>query len=230
MWGNKNPYFTGIEVDTSTQASKYYGGGSATENWSDSKTITDPCPPGYKVPNPQVWPETAPVGKDNNSWGTHIYTFSDGVEYPYSGYYDASPSKVDSKQLESSVYIASLGGGRLDYVKYQHIYLTANITNTLGGMWTNSESVALLYGYGSVAIRDLVDATFEEFEYSSRWTLLSSWSDWERKDPPLTADIVGIKAVMAISGSAASVAYDPSGEMESNCGLPVRCQKITPNN
>ena len=230
MWGNKNPYFTGIEVGTSTQASKYYGGGSATETWGDSKTIMDPCPPGYKVPNATAWPETAPVGKDNTSWGSHIYTFSDDVEYPYSGYYDKSLNKVSTKTLESSVYIESLGGGRFDYTRYRDIYMTGNITNTIGGFWTNSESVALLYGYGSVKISDLRDATFEKFDYSSRWTLISSWGEWETKNPPSDDDIAGIKLYMAITGSAASMAYDPEGEMDSDYGLPVRCQKITPNN
>ena len=233
MWGNKNPYFTGIEVGTSTQASKYYGGGSATEAWSDSKTITDPCPPGYKVPNPQVWPETAPVGKDKTSLGSHIYTFSDGVEYPYSGYYDKSLNKVSTKEVESDVYIASLGGGSSDASRYRDIYMTGNITNTIGALWTNTETVALLYGYGAVKISDLSDAKFERFDFSWRtWLLVawSSWSAWDTKDPPSYADVLGIKTYMAISGSAASVAYDPEGEMDSDYGLPVRCQKITSNN
>ena len=233
MWGNKNPFLKGIDVDSNAQASKYYGGGSATESWGDSKTIMDPCPPGYKVPNATAWPETAPVGKDNTSWGSHIFIFSDEVEYPYSGYYDASLNKVSTKEVESDVYIASLGGGSSDPSRYRDIYMTGNITNTIGALWTNTETVALLYGYGSVKISDLSDAKFERFDFSWRvWVFLawSSWSEWDSKDPPSDADVLGIKSYMAISGSAASVAYDPSGEMESNCGLPVRCQRITANN
>jgi hypothetical protein len=232
MWGNKNPYFKGVEAGTNATASKYYGGGSATEAWSDSKTITDPCPPGYKVPNPQVWPETAPVGKDNNSLGTHIYTFSDGVKYPYSGYYDKSLNKVSTKEVESDVYIASLGGGSSDPSRYRDIYMTGNITNTIGALWTNTETVALLYGYGAVKISDLRNATFERFDFSWRtWWFVawSDWSEWAPKDPPSDADVLGIKAYMTISGSAASVAYDPSGEMDSDYGLPVRCQRISTN-
>jgi hypothetical protein len=230
MWGNKNPYFTAVETSSQAESTTYHGGGSATREWTNTKSLTDPCPPGYKVPNATAWPETAPVGKDNTSWGSHIFTFSDEVEYPYSGYYDASLNKVTTKTLESSVYIESLGGGRWDYTRYRDIYMTGNITNTIGGLWTNSESVALLYGYGSVKISALGAATFDKFDYSSRWTLLSSWSEWETKDPPSDADILGIKAYMAISGSAASLAYDPEGEVDSDYGLPVRCQRIPTNN
>lgn len=51
QWGDKDPYFT-----TSSGSSDYHGGGDTDGDWSgNTKSVTDPCPPGYRVPASSVW-------------------------------------------------------------------------------------------------------------------------------------------------------------------------------
>lgn len=88
-YGHKDPFFDG----------DYQGGGEwGTYDWSGTdKSVTDPCPPGYRVPASTVWSGNATnqhAGFPNNAFlywngGTSNQT-SDDIYYPYSGYLDES--------------------------------------------------------------------------------------------------------------------------------------------
>ena len=77
-YGRKEPYL----------GNKYQGGGESDKyDWSgDSKSRTDPCPPGYRVPASSVW--------NGNTGATHStllssFLYWDGdsdIYYPYSNY------------------------------------------------------------------------------------------------------------------------------------------------
>lgn len=62
-----------------------YGGGSVSNSapaWSASgKSVTDPCPPGYKVPASSVW--NTDIEGQYSALG---YIYYDNIYYPFSGY------------------------------------------------------------------------------------------------------------------------------------------------
>ena len=83
-YGCKNPYFNGT----------YNGGGVLYDNdgkelipsWSSSKSSTDPCPPGYKVPNTSVW-ENSDSSKETDLTGGFLL-FRSGITSAYYPYYN----------------------------------------------------------------------------------------------------------------------------------------------
>lgn len=82
-YGRKEPYIDGA----------YWGGGeSASYTWSgDSKSQTDPCPPGYRVPTVDVWnPLTSDITPDKAHSALYgAFQYWGEYYYPYSGYIDA---------------------------------------------------------------------------------------------------------------------------------------------
>ena len=93
QWGDKDPYFT---TSGDGGSSAYHGGGDTDGDWSgDTKSVTDPCPPGYKVPSAQVWSATAPessghvlvtTGLTTNAFKYMDISTVEKVYYPYSEY------------------------------------------------------------------------------------------------------------------------------------------------
>lgn len=88
-YGHKDPFFGG----------DYRGGGEwGTYDWSGTdKSVTDPCPPGYRVPASTVWSGNATKQHSGVPYNAFIYwnggttgTFQteDDIYYPYSGYID----------------------------------------------------------------------------------------------------------------------------------------------
>lgn len=83
-YGHKEPYI----------GDDYYGGGvSDTYDWSGAeKSRTDPCPPGYRVPQVNVWEagENGTEPKATQDAIRQAFEFWEDVYYPYSGYVDAN--------------------------------------------------------------------------------------------------------------------------------------------
>jgi hypothetical protein len=86
-YGCKEPYFDG-------SYKAYKGGGILYDNngdevtpiWSSIKSPTDPCPPGYKVPNTSVW-QNSDSNKDTELGGFLLYrSETTSAYYPYSNY------------------------------------------------------------------------------------------------------------------------------------------------
>ena len=79
-WGDKNPFI----------GSDYIGVGSAG-SWTDGKSTTDPCPPGYKIPSSGVW--TNSLSSEVTRYfvdGSFLYSedFSETtfIRYPFASY------------------------------------------------------------------------------------------------------------------------------------------------
>ena len=94
-YGYKEPYFDASKnvavSEGNSTAYKPYGGGSIegyTPSWSSTKSVTDPCPPGYRVPSSSVWSGYIPI--DDHSSNPYSFLYYTGVNYPYSGYLDGS--------------------------------------------------------------------------------------------------------------------------------------------
>ena len=90
-YGHKEPYMI----------NDYQGGGESTSyTWnSEKKSQTDPCPPGYRVPQSSVWDGNATkahaaipgVVESFRFWDNGSpYNILDDIYFPYSGYIDAN--------------------------------------------------------------------------------------------------------------------------------------------
>ena len=116
--GFKEPYFNAknnkAANEGNTDLYKPYGGGSITgytPTWNvDGKSVTDPCPPGYKVPSSSIW--TGYTATDEHSSDPYSYLYYAGVNYPYSGYLN------NSNNLQSSASITvpiTYSGNPIEY-------------------------------------------------------------------------------------------------------------------
>lgn len=85
QWGNKNPL--GYEDEDVAY----------TGPWGDdSKSVTDPCPPGYRIPSTSVWADK-PGGSHYALFTAYAYTES--VYYPYAGYYKNSEEFIEEEPV-----------------------------------------------------------------------------------------------------------------------------------
>ena len=277
-WGNKNPYFDGIEAGSSTHTSKYYGGGSATEAWGDSKTIMDPCPPGYKVPNSNVWVATT-SGSYNNSG--FIYSSNPEIVYPFSGHVVNNTIDDDSKTLpkeitDNSTVVNYEGVDVTDWdaiknlikmtswnkaeisiptKRFKNIMYNIDMQQERGALWGSFYQEAFQYYKQDISFSidivnqvEVLECEYDEgtrkyeittvpFSYklvSEKWN--DNWNHINRQDLGImwTAEKAEITSQIKdeLNGNPNMVfanskidTYDTQG-----CGLPVRCQKITPNN
>ncbi|MBR1959748.1 MAG: hypothetical protein IKA34_04160, partial [Bacteroidales bacterium] len=133
QYGRKDPFIVGeFTVSTSRPATGedaaatpdvfYHSNTENVTGWaianvtswdSSSKSVTDPCPPGYKVPSTSVW-----NGVSLQPNGTNNATFNDAT-YPVSGsmeYGDVSNSRGNSGYTSSARYYGSLWNS--DNAKY----------------------------------------------------------------------------------------------------------------
>lgn len=88
-YGYKDPFFTDVKYNAGT---KYHGGGdSTTDSWGGvDKSQTDPCPPGYRVPDVSIWDN--PSGQHGGIVTAFKYSNSGSADiyYPYSGCVNAN--------------------------------------------------------------------------------------------------------------------------------------------
>ena len=136
QWGRKDPMrSSGNSIDSNEGNATYsnsilnpttlYSGWTAMndtedwEGWTDDKSTDDPCPPGYRVPNSNVWRDDNPDQSGYSVNGTNIlntttttaYTYhlqnntNDGtstfVFYPYQGYLTSS-GNVDISEEDTA--------------------------------------------------------------------------------------------------------------------------------
>ena len=99
-YGHRAPFF---DDKLKGNGKKYHGyKDEEYSSWDvNGKSSTDPCPPGYKVPNSSVWSKTN--GTDGTVVDAFIYWNSGTtyIYYPYSGYLDSN-NKLISETNEST--------------------------------------------------------------------------------------------------------------------------------
>ena len=114
-YGFRNPYFE----DAKGKGTTYHGlNESDYSTWnSEKKSVTDPCPPGYRVPASSVWSGNATKKHiEADVAGTGIVAFQfwdagtdgllniqDDILFPYSGYID-DDANLSFKQSYSPAY------------------------------------------------------------------------------------------------------------------------------
>ncbi|MBO4447478.1 MAG: hypothetical protein J5764_05070 [Bacteroidales bacterium] len=89
-----------------------YGGNNT--HWAASKTVWDPCPPGYRVPTNGIW---ANLGFENGSYAMKL----DGKHwYPVAGWRWSSDGAVHGATANGYYWTASAGANQATYGKYTY--------------------------------------------------------------------------------------------------------------
>lgn len=94
---------------TSTWSSAMTGGKSVPY-WGETKTVYDPCPPGFKVPHYNIFTGLSLTGETNTE-GLNLNMWSDAGDYNYGGYFYVEPH-TDREALNryaQTVYFPSTG-------------------------------------------------------------------------------------------------------------------------
>lgn len=176
---------------------------NASDGWTTTKSVNDPCPPGYKVPAHSIWrypnsDEDYSVGYEGLSYkttNTSQYTFNLSrsgdsdvfIFFPYFGYIDsqAFPGNLVKAYDETIEYhdptFEFESVGLLTVDKYKDIILSVTISHNMGGFWASNED-ALLYGYASVSLSEVQD----RIKLKSATKQTKTWWGGYGNDTPVT--------------------------------------------
>ena len=165
-WGDKDPYFT------TTGGSTDYHGGTDAGDWSGAtKSMTDPCPPGYRVPSTAVW---NPNQNAATTFGTDYFTYEGSplVLYPYSGFinesgvHEGQNSNKVTTQTTKDVVVGSYEipkNGDKSYTSLDHKQprkyrnVVFSFTASVESGIVQATDGFFLYGYGKNGANDIVD-------------------------------------------------------------------------
>ena len=174
QWGRKDPLLpTG---NTTASASTYakakqnprtfymdWKGTYTAENntdavgWTSSKSVNDPCPPGYKVPSTQIWRTSKNPSTDleeiMENLGLDGYPYnlqsngglSVNIVYPFSSYLDASGSKM----IYETIPLKDSNGNTTLYSAVQTIDLGFLGKYDLRLKYSGTSTITLLRLWGS---------------------------------------------------------------------------------
>ena len=222
-YGEKEPYFDASAnkavSEGNTTAYKPYGGGSIkdyTPTWdTDAKSVTDPCPPGYRVPSSSVW------NLDNGTGNNTSFSYNN-ISYPYSGKILASGGYENTNSIpQGDLYTApsniqfnmpSKGGYCLDVAdivkskEINNISYSWEIQAKVGYLLTRDQILEYYYSAPTSGSGDIWDALLGGFQILSyryregkaktewKWGLLSGyyytgevdWGGWSTNDNKTT--------------------------------------------
>ena len=183
----------------------FTGWSSSMGGWSSSKSINDPCPPGYKVPASTAWKtendDHNKILQTNESrYIYNYYSQNDGAEdniaYGYSGHISSTGS-LDSgvdHYFESEATGLEVQGGILTPKLFRNIRFKFKRLITHGAQWANDQNT-MTYGFENVngaanAIEDFfttIDVVSCEYctgENKSEWVQTGKWpwqGEWVEK-------------------------------------------------
>lgn len=179
LWGDKDPYLT-----PSGKSAGYYGN-VATGSWSgNSKSVTDPCPPGYRVPSNAVWmSESVWKGTTAGADGAQVYSgagffydLNPNIMYPFSSYMNGNTKVTHGYSIWSDELENKDFGGTIYYrERYQLVD---------GLLWTSAQNECLYYGVKKMQAEALgalykvpILGTIEIDPTSRYWKYVSSIAD-----------------------------------------------------
>ena len=163
-YGHKDPF---VEDD-------YYGGGSIYDesgdpvyDWSgDEKSITDPCPPGYRVPSSAVWSKR---GEHNILLGSYQYyqiSSTNLVNYPYAGEINGTQKRTTESNardytlvIDELKYEAGTTAYKFTNIRYPSLTKTGG---TYGVLATTEPNAFQQYLNASFTISEFFNNAFPE--------------------------------------------------------------------
>lgn len=202
-YGQKEPYFNAKNnqavYEGNSDAYKPYGGGviqGHTQTWNtDSKSVTDPCPPGYKVPSSSVW--AGYTAADEHSNNPSSFKFYDGINYPYSG-------RMSGNIVETTIPdpIERTHSGEIQYKyelwvrtdrKYRNIVYNVTVNKSIGALWgtdgylsyehSDSQGDGVVSQYASTIEPTSADWCKGIWENKGNWLFsdwqFTGWDDWK---------------------------------------------------
>ena len=224
QWGDKDPYFT-----PTGKTAAYYGD-TPTGTWSSddgSKTVTDPCPPGYQVPSPSVWTEAEKNALTSWEVDHFRYEGSPMVTYPYSSYVENDGSGIhEYKDIElRSATMTPEKSYALVKVKLNHKVLHKI---KAGALWSSIENNAMEYVNNEKSVVILEGSKYctgIEITWPFSYTRWGSWKDLDPNNSLLQNEWVQSFIGEQVQG--VSVPPDTytrnSANYTSDQGLQVRC-------
>lgn len=235
QYGNKNPIINGRND---------FGGTSTAATWlvydenenivKGAKSINDPCPPGYRIPEVDEWSNSTSLQHntlDGTGWFSNgvlrIYDQSDtdnDVYYPYSGY-KTTPSAATNNQVveKTDIYIPGEATHWLaSTYKFKDVTIKTSITSQVGLFWTNETGKSQSYHYASVSIGDIIS----DFEFVSGYISKYSWFTWTEYQYVTTlnrTDKAALQTILAANSSLVTSYGFETKNYNSSYGLQVRC-------
>lgn len=217
LWGDKDPFMT-----PTGKGADYYGG-TSTGSWSSStKSVTDPCPPGYMVPSSKVWLSNSAwkgttAGQDGSqlySGAGFIYDMRDpNVLYPFASYLN-NKTRVTHSVSDWSGELKNNDFGGTIY--YKERYSLAD-----GLVWTSSQNQGLYYGVKKMQAE--VSGALYKVPFSGEIKIESTSSFWK-----YVSDIADKFVEWFVSKDKA--VYENPGTttvLNTSSGLQVRCVSET---
>lgn len=201
-----------------------YGGGSVSDSdptWSASgKSVTDPCPPGYKVPLSDVWTDLG----SHNLGGYYEYTSS--IHYPY--YKNSNGDNLTETHtydyLVKNEYNLNISGTK----KAKNIKYIFTKESNYGVLSTTDAGSYIQYFGVNMSLSELFNFTPTSCEVGERENT-GTWRDpvyvwtWETRELS-RAELSALKAAMTLSGNTmlGDIKFDYSAAQGN---YQVRCVK-----
>ena len=219
--------------------------------WGVTKSVNDPCPPGYKVPQNTVWRESNPdevvdlsLTEIESSTST-AYAFNltreKGEKLPSRFIFLSYPSTIVDGNLKNNpqknITIAGempedakiTTGMGLGSTIYKKVKFTIECETYEGGIWSTSPEESLKYMH---AIK--VDDAVVKVISGEQWTIerSMSWEGWKPVYTETESKVKDLTPGETLSGNTIVDqfvkylnTYDPNYEYDSANGLQVRCVK-----
>ena len=246
-YGEHAPY---LDPDGDEVYTQYGGGrvGESTPTWNVSgKSVTDPCPPGYKMPSSDVWYSSK---QSNMDFGNTYFTYRPAVSlsgvslqpiyYPYSEYlngFSVQPSRKAFLAANHPITYkdpltlrdednTSLDSEGTQYELTCDVYYTYNT----GAVWSNDNSSLYFQNNGSRTIKYVSGRKREKKNVGKWYSPKYQWQEWK--------DLTASEMESLSNGLMATIIsrflndYKVPDDIYKNdytgynsYGLPVRCVK-----
>lgn len=167
--GLRQPYFYNVlpddpDLEVDTHGYGYQGGLTEKATWNgDTKSRTDPCPPGYRVPSTDAWGGFNPSDMYNDATLGGFHFYSRGlitINYPYSGAVNEKNVIIDgteggktkkdyNKEIVIGDHISVTNPGNKAAVKYTNISYNVIDIAYEGFLQARNDEKTQRYGYES---------------------------------------------------------------------------------
>ena len=184
-YGEHTPYLDPDGDGTYTKC----GGGSIGDSkpaWnSTAKSVTDPCPPGYKMPSLSVWES---IGSKSTIYDAYLYSGDDNalnsnvdIYFPYSSYLiETSTAGSFTKFSPSTETVTGVDKTEREYsflgtgLAFRDVYYSLPIKKAIGLFNTADGRII----YDGVDDGILSDLSITKFQYRTKtWFGYGSWKD-----------------------------------------------------